>query len=931
MQNLKFKKVMRKACAAALAASVAACPMASAIPAFAATGTISNEQDIYNEGNSGTDTVYSTGEAANGQFDEQAGVYEDDSNNTATQNDLENGDIIDLSKTGSITIHKYDTTAAEAAGDYAEGDQKATGEQDTDLEETLANYGVAGVGFTILRVGSVETYSVNNNDGSSSVTLVYEIPTELAEILGLDAADAYDMSSDNKSVANPCDDTSVLHYDSTQIQDALTAILDAGNITAKNALEDYLREYNTISNGDMIADGGDASADLSDSDYDDVVGGSTYKDGTTVGSTLIEMDLTDSTGTTAIDGLALGLYLVVETTVPEEITDTVNPFFIELPFTNTSITDDGSETSGEDHDGDGVTDTNAGGEYWLYDAYIYPKNQSGNPTLDKSVRNAYNSSDNYADNNGTVDSGDDYEADSTLVVWNDDSNADGNSADDDDDSYVANRGGYTEGDGTVAGEDGEGYSYDYEYRDTTTASEGDVLDYIIVSRIPTITSTATYITEFTFTDILSAGLTYNEDARVAFYDNAADANSNNTANAVLTWNVSAAETAQSYDPVTVYTGTNAQGVAQYSADGSTQLTFKLTEAGLEVINPDYSGYYMVVYYTATVNSDNTVVLGDEGNTNDVVLTWSRTSSGYYSQLNDRNYVYSYSLDLTKEFSDDNGDATAVQFKLYNATDYYYVVAEMSADGVYYVTGKTTSEADATTFVPAADGSLVINGLEADEYALTEVATDDGYKILGEQVSINITATDRDVIAAVEGVVGLTGDEADANVVNIINNYNGNGSQYAGGDTSDDSNLTNETTDGIYDENGNLINDQSTELEQAATTDANGNSLSTGIESEDIEYSSDTAADGRTINGTDMYVGDILEATATVDGIVTTMANDENHTDSANATVVLTVTNSKSFLLPQTGGYGLYLVTIIGVVVAAGGIYMVTRKKKVQIQ
>ena len=35
-------------------------------------------------------------------------------NNTATKNDLVNADIIDESKTGSLTIRKYDITAAEA-------------------------------------------------------------------------------------------------------------------------------------------------------------------------------------------------------------------------------------------------------------------------------------------------------------------------------------------------------------------------------------------------------------------------------------------------------------------------------------------------------------------------------------------------------------------------------------------------------------------------------------------------------------------------------------------------------------------------------------------------------------------------------------------------------------------------------------------------
>ncbi len=953
-----------------LTASVAACPAASAIPAFAAT-----QQNIYDSTN--TTTVYDSGKDAN-TYSGQAGASSNDTaNNTATGEDLANADIIDLSKTASLTIHKYDITAAESAGVYSGGDWKATGEADEELEDTLSNFGVEGVGFTILRVGNVETYSMNNGD-SNSVTLVYEIPVELQEILNvngsLPASEAIETKYETKSgagdgmtndnVANKCSDASVLHYTSTQISEALAEILESDNVSAKNALESYLRTYNTIDNGNLTDPEDVMEDDLTDEDYDDEVGSADMSNFNS--SELIELDLTDSTGMTSIDGLALGLYLVVETTVPEEITDTVNPFFVELPFTNTSDTDDtGEETSGEEHDADGVTDTNAGGEKWLYDMVVYPKNQSGNPTVDKSVRNAYsNSTEDYGNGhnqantglttgnkNGTVENdGNDYDAalDSTsLIVYNPDTNSAMTSADTDDDAYVANRGGYT-GDGITAGAGGAGYSVDFEYRDTTTASEGDVLDYIIVSKLPNITSQATYITEYTFTDVLAAGITYNRDARVAFYDNADDANANNTENAILIWDVVDTDGEDDTDLASQtyiesyskeYTGVyDRYGSEIYNKieDGSHQMTFRFTEAGLKVLNnvDDAMGedgeiyaldgtlmtdglrnMYMVVYYTATVNSDDSVVLGDEGNANNVVLTYERTSSGYYSQLNDRNYVYSYALDLTKEFSDGEGDPTAVQFKLYNATDSYYVVAEKSADGIYYVTGKSTDKeyvydsntntgTGATTFVPAADGTLKIYGLEADDYTLTEVATDDGYKILGEQININISATDRDIIAAVEGVVGLTQDEADENVVEaIISTYN----------------------NGIYDENGNLINDQSSDIALDG--------------SESISYSATEEANGRTLGGTDMFVGEIAEAHATVDGVTTTMAShttvlgaDPNQTEitSEDATVVLTVTNSRNFLLPQTGGYGLYLITIIGVAVAAGGIYMVTRKnKKVQ--
>ena len=481
----------------------------------------------------------------------------------------------------------------------------------------------------------------------------------------------------------------------------------------------------------------------------------------------------------------------------------------------------------------------------------------------------------------------------SLVVYNDDTNAE-NKADTDDAAYVANRGGYT-ADGITAGADGAGYSTDFTYGDTTTASEGDVLDYILVSRLPHITSSSTYLSEYTFNDVLSKGITYNQDVKIAFYDNADDANANNTANAEVIWNLASGDYSQNYAKVIVQD----PDTGKAAADGSTRLTVSLTEDGLEILNGaegyngdangtigaggkygvGFSDYYMVVYYTATVNSDESVVLGDEGNPNDVQLIWSRTSDGYYNMLEDRNYVYTYGMDLTKTFSDKKGNFSNVQFKLYNGTDAYYVVAEKDSDGVYYVTGKTTDEAKATSFTPnAKDGSLIVNGMEADTYQLTEVATDDGYNLLKDQIVIDITATDRDVIASVAGVTGM---DADA-VAEIVKNYNG----------------------GIYDENGNLVTSQ---LDEITLTSGNSPAGET--------------ADGRTIGKTDMYVGSIQNASATVDKI------DANMTDS-NASVLLTVNNTKGFLLPQTGGRGLYLVTIVGAIAVAGGCYLVTRKKKI---
>ena len=44
------------------------------------------------------------------------------------------------------------------------------------------------------------------------------------------------------------------------------------------------------------------------------------------------------------------------------------------------------------------------------------------------------------------------------------------------------------------------------YAHTGTASAGDVIDYQIISTLPSITSESTYLTCYTFVDTLSSGL-----------------------------------------------------------------------------------------------------------------------------------------------------------------------------------------------------------------------------------------------------------------------------------------------------------------------------------------------------------------------------------------------------------------------------------------
>ena len=519
-------------------------------------------------------------------------------------------DVIDTSKTGSITIHKYDMTAAKQAG--VNLDQfTSTGKQDTNAEQALKKYAIKGVEFSYLRVGDVEQQSENGK-----IQMIYELPTTIQQILGLTSSDAAKTEG------------SKTYFTSQQINEKLAKALEDNTVT-KDKLEDYMGKNGTA------------------------------------------MDETNANGVTSKDKLPLGLYLIVETKAPENVTYTTNPWFVQLPSTDSK------------------------GDDWFYDVICYPKNETGNPTLDKRVRN------NPDQNN--------------VTTANTDRLADFTSA-----------------------------RNEYKYQSTVTASKAERLDYQFISKLPHITSSTTYLSTYTFNDTMANGMTYGKDAVIAIYEtkDAADrTNVNNVekSGALAVWKSS---------------DTDPKFAVTYGKSGDDPtMKIEMTKAGLNELNKKYSDKYIVVYYTAKVNTNDSVVLGDKGNPNDVSLTWKRTSTNYYDILKDKCIVYSYGYDLTKKFSDDKGDATKVRFVVKNKTDNYYLVATGS-NGVYQVTGKSATEADATQFSPSSAGKLVINGIEADEYAFTETHSDAGYSLLKKDITVKVTETKANITPTIANITGI---------------------------------------------------------------------------------------------------------------------------------------------------------------------------------
>lgn len=542
--------------------------------------------------------------------------------------------IIDPGKKASLSIYKYDITTAGKDGAWDAESYVSTGLHDGAVTDKLSKYAIQGVEFTYLRIADI---TMNNElvDGQRQVGVLYgfdssDRSTTVLSAIGLTGADAHKTEG------------GVNYYTSDALSNKLSTALTANATTVKNALE------TAVKNGGVA------------------------------------MSETDVTGHTSASDMEQGLYLVVETRVPENVTSTCNPFFVSLPMTTID------------------------GAAWNYDVSVYPKNQTGNPNLEKTVRENKNSTGKH---NGSL----------TDIT--------------------------------------DGYAH------TASASIGDTVDYQIISTLPTITSKASALSEYTYVDTLSKGIKYNKnDVVIEFFRDAG------CTDKIATWAENSGKFTVGYD------------------DAANTMTIRMTDTGLSEINEattvytdsvkrGYSDCTMRITYAATLTSD--AKMGDKDNPNTVTLTWKRTNTTYYDTLEDCCHVFTYGIDVLKQFSDGKGDIQDVKFRLHNDSDDCYIIADLK-DGIYYAKGITTKKSDATTFVPNSSGHIIVKGLEDDSYSLTETATDKGYVLLKDAVKIIIKTSENGqcekcgakLLTASATVNGEPVSMTDANAVvplRIINN------------------------------------------------------------------------------------------------------------------------------------------------------------------
>lgn len=545
-------------------------------------------------------------------------------------------ETVDITKKCSLTIFEYDASAAKKGGI----DVSSMGSADGSEKKVgdMKDYAIAGVKFSYLKVADfLQTTDPKN------VEILYPLDKELAELLELGDPTEITVSGEKQN-----------GYSSDEICAALNERLKASARDTKKDLEEFISEKNGITMSD-----------------------------------------TDEKGRTRATNLDMGLYLVVETGVPDQVYQTVNPFFVSLPMTNAS--------------GDG----------WIYDVYAYPKNQTDYPTFEQKVKNKSTGGD---------------------------------------------------------------------FTNTASASIGDTLTYRITSKLPTITTPATYLSEYNFVDAaheqiildaegVSVTLTGKKNVKLEPADYNIVIAENAMSFSLSSFGLSKINKGESKNLVIEYSGKLSQApiLGDSGMLSTASLTYKRTNSSYSETIGDgakvYSyGVRITITHKEAEESTRSITdekdkerkkiqdqirelekkikeieaeedaLSEEENTASKRRDRERRIRELERQIENLTYneemlnrsTYASSQDTTPEF-----DFTKVKFTLKNEKTGKYMTVT-GKTGTYTVIGTSDT---ATEFSASASGTIDLTGVGAGSYELSETATSDEYALLEAPVKIKIDATE----------------------------------------------------------------------------------------------------------------------------------------------------------------------------------------------
>lgn len=482
------------------------------------------------------------------------------------------------------------------------------------------------------------------------------------------------------------------------------------------------------------------------SDYytkNSTTGAITVNSGATKVATVTTTTTETDKGVAKKDGLALGLYLVVETKAPDKVTSPADPFLVSVPMTRIADNDTTNK----------LTD-------WIYDVHVYPKNSTtyGQVTIEKKGYTGGGT--------GVALEGVQFKlqkqngADWTDITANDSNGSTYNLTTDINGKITI--AGLSQGEYRIF-EDAysntsanKGYILDAEYHTFTVQKDGKIQVDGNVSANATIQVTNH---RPDMKKEVYNGTEWKQDAQYGVGDTVPykitievpkniDKLSTFTVTDTptgLTDNVSSIEVKDDTTDLTKNT--------HYTvADNGNGFTITFTPAEMAA----YAGEKLVITYTATVSND--AVVGGKGNSNNAKLTYTNKINTHDSPaapstntIEDSAVMYSFGIKVVKTAENGTTALPGVVFDLYreaktgetpivNAETLKKAGLDITKKWILVKSGLTTN---ANGIIDTSDSNNATNythGLANGDYYLVETKTVDGYNLLTKPVKVKLDVT-----------------------------------------------------------------------------------------------------------------------------------------------------------------------------------------------
>jgi len=254
-------------------------------------------------------------------------------------------------------------------------------------------------------------------------------------------------------------------------------------------------------------------------------------------------------------------------------------------------------------------------------------------------------------------------------------------------------------------------AYGSKFNDVADYNIGDDVPFHLIGSVPDMSQYETY--KYTFSDTLGDGFDAPTSVKVSLSDDKVLDNGDS-------------------DITDSFTITNPLAK-----------TFTVSTNNLKSITGVTTGKYVIVSYTAKLNSF--AQIGLPGNVNTAKLTYSNKPDQSGQGENqptgetpeDKVIVFTYGLDVTKV--DSNNTETKLkdaEFKLYRGTDTKEYAKVLNGK----VTGWTTDINEGSVLKSGEDGKFKVEGLDNGDYTLKETKAPAGYNLPANGFSVELTAT-----------------------------------------------------------------------------------------------------------------------------------------------------------------------------------------------